>query len=381
MAGLYIHIPFCRSRCIYCGFYSTTCLSRRRDYVDALCAEMRLRAADTLFSRQIDTVYLGGGTPSLLTAEQLSRLFLYIYNVYEVSPVAEVTMECNPDDIDDGFVKMLSQLPVNRVSMGAQTFSDARLRFLHRRHRAEQVVSAVGLLRGAGISNISIDLMYGFPNETIEEWHADIDAALSLGVEHISAYALSYEPGTPLCRMLEEGSVSELDEEMQRQMYYDLKDRLESAGYEHYELSNFAKIEEEGKKNGMGFRSRHNSSYWNHTAYLGIGAGAHSYDGKRHRQWNVSDLDAYIRAIGKGSLPAEGEDLDDDTFYDEQVMTRLRTSEGLPLAQLPAPRRAWCLSQASKWMKCGWLCEEDNHLRLTREGLFVSDAVISGLFS
>jgi oxygen-independent coproporphyrinogen-3 oxidase len=342
---------------------------------------MRLRAADTLFSRQIDTVYLGGGTPSLLTAEQLRRLFLYIYNVYEVSPVAEVTMECNPDDIDDGFVKMLSQLPVNRVSMGAQTFNDARLRFLHRRHRAEQVVSAVGLLRGASISNISIDLMYGFPNETIEEWHADINAALSLGVEHISAYALSYEPGTPLSRMLEEGSVSELDEEIQRQMYYDLKDRLESAGYEHYELSNFAKIEEGEKKNGMGFRSRHNSSYWNHTAYLGIGAGAHSYDGKRHRQWNVSDLDAYIRTIGKGSLPAEGEDLDDDTFYDEQVMTRLRTSEGLPLAQLPAPRRAWCLSQASKWMKCGWLCEEDNHLRLTREGLFVSDAVISGLFS
>ncbi|MCR5159464.1 MAG: radical SAM family heme chaperone HemW [Prevotella sp.] len=381
MAGLYIHIPFCRSRCIYCGFYSTTCLSRRRDYVDALCAEMRLRAADALFSRQIDTVYLGGGTPSLLTAEQLRRLFLYIYNVYDVSPEAEVTMECNPDDIDDGFVKMLSQLPVNRVSMGAQTFSDARLRFLHRRHRAEQVVSAVGLLRGAGISNISIDLMYGFPNETIEEWHADIDAALSLGVEHISAYALSYEPGTPLSRMLEKGSVSELDEEIQRQMYYDLKDRLESAGYEHYELSNFAKIEEGEKKNGMGFRSRHNSSYWNHTAYLGIGAGAHSYDGKRHRQWNVSDLDAYIRTIGKGSLPAEGEDLDDDTFYDEQVMTRLRTSEGLPLAQLPAPRRAWCLSQASKWMKCGWLCEEDNHLRLTREGLFVSDAVISSLFS
>ena len=381
MAGLYIHIPFCRSRCIYCGFYSTTSLSRRQDYVDALCAEMRLRAGHAASSCLIDTIYLGGGTPSLLSEKQLRQLFIYIYNVYEVSPAAEVTMECNPDDITVEYVEILSQLPVNRVSMGAQTFSDARLQFLHRRHRAEQVVSAVGLLRDGGVSNISIDLMYGFPKETLQEWHADIREALSLGVEHISAYALGIEPGTALCRMLEVGSVSELDEELQRQMYYDLKDRLEAAGYEHYEISNFARKEAGGGEQGRGFRSRHNSNYWNHTPYTGLGAGAHSFDGRRHRQWNVSDLEAYIHAIGQGRVPAKGEDLDDDAYYDEQVMIRLRTSDGLPLSLLSADRRTYCLSQAEKFLCCGWLCKEDNHLRLTREGLFVSDAVISGLIS
>ena len=370
MAGLYIHIPFCASRCVYCGFFSTTRLDQRQAYVEALGREMRLRDCSCNGKMRIETVYLGGGTPSQLSAEQLRQIFLYINNVYDVSPRAEITIECNPDDITVPFVATLSQLPVNRVSMGAQTFNDERLRFLHRRHRAEQVGEAVKRLRSVGIANISIDLMYGFPGETMLEWNADIDAALALGVEHLSAYALSYEEGTPLHTMLQQGRVEELDEELQRAMYYTLKDRLEAAGYEHYELSNFAR---------PGCRSRHNSSYWNHTPYIGLGAGAHSFDG-RHRQWNVADIGQYVEAIGEDRVPADSEVIDDVTRYNETVMTALRTIDGIRLDMLSPSERAHCLTQAKKFLDCGWLClPDDNTLRLTRDGLFVSDTIMSDL--
>ena len=432
MAGLYIHIPFCASRCVYCGFFSTTRLDQRQAYVEALGRELQLRTVTghglprTVTGHglprtvnghglprtetdidsgkiRIDTVYLGGGTPSQLSGEQLEQLFLYINNVYEVSPQAEITIECNPDDVTVPFVATLSRLssrgfaiPVNRVSMGAQTFNDERLRFLHRRHKAEQVGEAVQRLRDGGITNISIDLMYGFPNETMEEWNADIDAALALNVEHISAYALSYEEGTPLYTMLQQGKIKELDEELQRAMYYTLKDRLEAAGYEHYELSNFAKREKRGffdKQSGraerqiplnsegreVSFRSRHNSAYWNHTPYIGIGAGAHSFDGRR-RQWNVADIGQYVKAIGEGRVPADGEDIDSVTLYNETVMTALRTVEGICLDTLSDKERAHCLSQAKKFLDCGWLTQPNEHtLRLTRDGLFVSDTVMSDL--
>ena len=368
MAGLYLHIPFCQSRCVYCGFFSTTSLAMRQRYTDALCREMSLRP---WAHGSVDTVYLGGGTPSQLLPEQLQQLFAYIYNIYNVSDQAEVTMECNPDDLTPAFAEALRRLPVNRVSMGAQTFSDSRLRFLRRRHRASQVSQAVALLRDTGIANISIDLMYGFPGETLAEWHCDIDAALALGADHLSAYALTYEEDTPLCSMLQKGQVSELDEELQRQMYYDLKDRLEAAGYEHYELSNFAR---------PGRRSRHNSGYWNHTPYVGLGAGAHSFDGSR-RQWNVADLTAYVEATEHGSVPAEGETLDADTLYDEMVMTRLRTADGLPLRLLTAERRAYCLAQARRFIDGGLLTLHDDVLRLSRQGLFVSDMVMADLMA
>ena len=372
MAGLYIHIPFCASRCVYCGFFSTTRLDQRQAYVEALGREMRLRDCICNGKMRIETVYLGGGTPSQLSAEQLRQIFLYINNVYDVSPRAEITIECNPDDITIPFVATLSQLPVNRVSMGAQTFNDERLRFLHRRHRAEQVGEAVKRLRSVGIANISIDLMYGFPGETMLEWNADIDAALALGVEHLSAYALSYEEGTPLYTMLQQGRGEELDEELQRAMYYTLKDRLEAAGYEHYELSNFAR---------PGCRSRHNSSYWNHTPYIGLGAGAHSFDG-RHRQWNVADIGQYVEAIGEDRVPADSEVIDDVTRYNETVMTALRTIDGIRLDRLSTSERAHCLTQAKKFLDCGWLClPDDNTLRLTRDGLFVSDTIMSDLMS
>ena len=316
----------------------------------------------------ISTIYLGGGTPSQLTFAQLEQLFIYINKVYG-NHAEEVTIEVNPDDVSPEFAECLSQLPVNRVSMGAQTFSDSRLRFLHRRHMATQVPQAVQRLRDAGIRNISVDLMYGFPDETLDDWKADIDAALLLDVEHLSAYALQYEEGTPLYRMLERGDVSEADEELSRCMYYLLIDRLVEAGYEHYEISNFAK---------KGFRSRHNSSYWNQTPYIGLGAAAHSFDGKC-RQWNVADIMQYMEGMEKGEPVVEREELTPDNRYNEIVMTALRTCEGVSLDMLDDACRAYCLRQAEPFIKGNLLVLDGKQLRLSREGLFVSDMVMTEL--
>ena len=374
MAGLYIHIPFCASRCIYCGFYSTTSLKWRQRYVDAVCKEMSLPPAPSIERGRIDTIYLGGGTPSQLTTDQLRQLFLYINKVYPLtthhSPLTpEITIEMNPDDVTPEYAAVLPQLGINRVSMGAQTFDDERLRFLHRRHTSSQVPQAVKILRDAGIQNISIDLMYGFPNETLKDWERDIEAALSLDVEHISAYCLMIEEGTPLWKLTIENGEWRIDEELERQMYELLIDKLTTAGYEHYEISNFAK---------PGYRSLHNSSYWQDIPYIGLGAAAHSYDGKR-RSWNVSDIKQYIEGIEQGERPCEYEDIDDDTHYNDRITTALRTSDGLELSTLSDRHRRFCMKEAQKFIDDGLLRIVDNHLALTRKGLFVSDYIMSSL--
>ncbi len=361
MAGLYIHIPFCRSRCIYCAFYSTTGLDERQRYVDALCREIASRVPDA----PLETIYLGGGTPSQLTIPQLQQIFDTIYNYNKVSDDAEVTIECNPDDVTDEFVTGLQFLPVNRVSMGAQTFNNARLRFLHRRHTSVQVSQAVERLRQASIQNISIDLMYGLPGETLADFEHDITTALSLDVEHLSSYCLMIEEGTPLHK----GAGTLCNEELEREMYYTLIDRLTAAGYEHYEISNFAQ---------PGFRSRHNSSYWQGIPYLGIGAAAHSYD-IRTRSWNVANIHHYMEGMERGERIFEEELLDDDTRYNDGVTTALRTREGIDLSTLSEKHRNYCLKNARRFLEEGLLELSSHHLHLTRKSLFISDMVMSEL--
>ena len=431
MAGLYIHIPFCESRCIYCGFYSTTSLKLRDDYVDALCKEMELRPIPSALGAResIRTIYLGGGTPSQLTGSQLIRLFEAIRKNYlpdgfqdgssngfqngssdgfqdessdgfhdelpneqkVLCPKMEITMECNPDDVTEEFCETLQQLPINRVSMGAQTFSDHRLRFLHRRHNAAEVRTAIERLRRIGIRNISIDLMFGFPNETLTDWQSDIDAAIQLGVEHISAYSLMYEEGTALYRMLEQGKIEEIDEETSRQMYELLISRLTEAGYEHYEISNFAR---------PGKRSRHNSSYWHEIPYIGIGAAAHSYkrrdkNGENDetgslsacspleaiRSWNVDDIREYISRINQGELPSESETLDLNTRYNDLITTALRTSDGINIKKMEqefgTELAKKMMQEAEKHMARGLMKITDGNLSLTHQGLYISDDVMS----
>ena len=373
MAGLYIHIPFCASRCIYCGFYSTTRLDLRQQYVDALIRELvEVGKSKMLKDDSISTVYLGGGTPSQLTIPQLHQLFdaIYIYN--KVESGAEVTIEMNPDDVSVPYADTLRQLGINRVSMGAQTFDDERLRWLNRRHTVAQVGQAVKILRAAGIRNISIDLMYGFPNETIDDFVRDIDEAIKLDVEHISAYCLMIEEGTELYRRYGDKRVREYDdskEETERKMYELLIDKLTAAGYEHYEISNFAR---------PGFRSRHNSSYWTGVPYIGLGAAAHSFDGHL-RSWNVSDIRQYIAAVNRDERLNEEEELSATDFYNERVMLGLRTCEGVDLSALSDDERNYCIQEAQPFLSDDILLLTDNRLVLTRKGLFVSDYVISSL--
>lgn len=385
MAGIYIHIPFCESRCIYCDFYSTTSLKWKDDYVDALCKEMELRPAIQALGDNypIETIYLGGGTPSQLSDGHLQQIFTKLKETYGdlFSKNMEITMECNPDDVTPDFCKTLGKLPVNRVSMGAQTFSDQRLQFLRRRHNTTEVKEAVSLLRKTGIENISIDLMFGFPKENIEDWKYDILQALQLGVEHISAYSLMYEEGTPLYKMLEQGKIEEIDEELSRNMYDTLIDMLTLSGYEHYEISNFAK---------PGYCSRHNSSYWNETPYIGLGAAAHSYrrasnqSGKMEvtRSWNINNIQQYINSIHQGILPSEKENLDLTTRYNDLITTALRTSNGIDLKktekEFGKSYLEKLLHEANSKIQRG-LMKIDNknyRLSLTRKGIYISDDIM-----
>lgn len=372
MAGLYIHIPLCVSRCAYCDFYSNTDRSVAHDLVTGLCEEMRIRK-DYLKGEPVSTIYLGGGTPSVLPIGELKRLFDCAASLFELR-LEEVTVECNPDDVTPEYATALAHLPVNRVSMGVQSFNDADLKVINRRHSSQQALLAVDNLRGAGISNMSIDLIYGLPGQTIEGWQHNLDVALSLQVPHISAYSLTYEEGTLLYRMMEQGTVTPVSEELSLQFYRMLCDALSIAGYEHYEISNFSL---------KGKEAKHNSSYWNGTLYLGIGPSAHSFNGTS-RQWNVADTKKYIKSIAEGVIDAEVEELTLAESFNDRVLTSLRTSRGLDLNRLKSDFPEFylqCLKAAETSIKAGHLelIDGGKTLKLTKEGIFVSDAVFVDL--
>lgn len=370
MSGLYIHIPFCASRCIYCGFYSTTLPQLQSRYVAALCREMALRRDYLPREEQtLHTIYIGGGTPSQLSPALLRQIVEGIKLNFTIADAVEFTMECNPDDVTPDYAQAIARLGVNRVSMGAQTFSDARLRFLHRRHSAAEVTTAMANLRKAGISNISLDLMFGFPDETLDDWNSDLRHCLALKPQHISAYSLMYEEGTPLMRLLEQGKIKEIDEELSRRMFYLADEVLGEAGYEHYEISNYAL---------PGFRSRHNSSYWHDLPYLGLGAAAHSYN-RSSRQWNVADIKRYILQIEQGIVPMEKEEIDAQTHYNDLITTALRTSEGIDLSRLDPRFRDYILTSGREYLDDGSMKLTDNHLRITRQAFYVSDEIMADL--
>ncbi|MDY3216335.1 MAG: radical SAM family heme chaperone HemW [Sodaliphilus sp.] len=319
MAGLYIHIPFCESKCIYCDFYSMANNNHLIDkYIDALLVEAALRKNE-LNSETITTAYLGGGTPSLLSITQLSKLVNGLKKVFDFSDLEEFTIEVNPDDVTAYYIQQAKSLGINRVSMGVQSFNDEDLRFMNRRHTAKQATDAIHIIKEAGINNISIDLIYGIPGQNIEIWKNNVDTAISLSVQHISAYTLMYEEGTRLSVMRSLGKITEVDDDVVAVMYDYLVAQLKSNGYTHYEISNFAL---------PGFHSRHNSSYWNLTPYLGLGVAAHSFDGTV-RRYNPSNLKKYLDALGEGELCVEVEKITKAERYDEYVMLRLRTADGI----------------------------------------------------
>ncbi len=404
--GIYVHVPFCRSRCVYCDFFSTTREEMAATYVDALCREVIARRHELSHAR-VRTIYFGGGTPSLLSPTLLRQILNTIHQYYDVEADAEVTLEMNPDDWplsnfphrgeasitseDKNESIGLAALPttdgaergsVNRVSLGIQSFDDALLRLVRRRHDSATAIRAIKALQAVGVDNISIDLIYGLPGQTMTQWERDLDIAFSLDIQHLSAYALSYEPGTLLTRWRDEGRIQEVSEELSVKMYERLCQRAREAGFEHYEISNFAL---------PGRHSRHNSSYWQGLPYLGFGPGAHSYDGLRTRRANRPSLDDYLR----GPIPYDLEVLTDDELYDEAIMCGLRTSRGIALHDIEhrfGPDRLLDLMHmAEPHLSAGRLILDHaspsassssaTHLRLAESAIMISDDIMSDLMS
>lgn len=372
MAGIYMHIPFCKTRCIYCDFYSTTRSELKERYVDALCKELEMRA-DYLEGEPIETIYFGGGTPSQLSRQDFEKIFTTLSHTYGLDHCVETTLEANPDDLRPEYLQVLSDLPFNRISMGIQTFDDRTLKLLNRRHNASQAIRAVENCRNYGFNNISIDLIYGLPGENAERWAKDLQQALELAPAHISAYHLTYEEGTPIYNMLRQHRVSEVGEENSVHFFTMLIDTLQAAGYEHYEISNFCR---------PGQYSRHNTSYWKGVKYLGCGPSAHSFNDKS-REWNCPSIDRYIAGMQAGNRPFEIEERDTPTRYNEFIITAIRTKWGASLANLRAEfgdkYHAYCLDMARPHLESGRLENRDGALCLTRDGLFVSDGIMSDL--
>lgn len=369
--GLYLHVPFCEQRCIYCDFYSTTeGVQVKALYVKALCKELIARKSETS-GHDLTTLYWGGGTPSQLSNSALSEIFQTIRLHYGIATNAEITFEANPDDITAEKALFLKELGVNRVSLGVQTFQDELLRLLRRRHTSSQIAKSVHTLQSAGITNLSIDLIYGLPQQSEAKWRNDLDQALTLPITHLSAYALSYEVGTQLERMRTNGKIEETDDLTSSRMYEYLLDRTAAAGFQHYEISSFSLPQ---------MQAQHNSSYWNGTPYIGCGPGAHSFNGSCRRS-NLSNLQNYNQS--EGYPPFEQENLSMEERYNETVFTALRTCNGLSLSDVVRrfgkEKLYYLRRMAKRSLSNGLLHETKGHLQLTRKGLFVSDSVISDL--
>ena len=358
MAGLYIHIPFCKKRCLYCDFFSTTLLDRQEAYVGAVVKEIQKRQDEA--GEPIRTVYIGGGTPSTLKKDAISG----INHVLTSTCIAEYTIEINPGDATSEYFRFLRTSGVNRLSIGIQSFQDELLHLIGRRHNAAEAAEAVRMAQEAGFENISIDLMYALPTQTTAQWKADIETALRLNVQHISCYGLMYEEGTVMTWMRDKGELTPIDEDTENAMYDYLCERLEKAGFVHYEVSNFAL---------PGHEAQHNGNYWNGTPYIGIGAGAHSYTGNV-RSWNPDDIEEYIRGIEKGDLIRESETLTSADLYNEQIMLGLRTRNGIP-ASLPQNRTV-----VERLIHDKLLRERENkRIVVTQKGLHVLNRIIEDL--
>lgn len=372
--NLYIHVPFCAQRCGYCDFYTQTKLGLRVAYIEALLRELEGRRGELPEGEAIEHIYLGGGTPSLLALQDLERIFEHLYALYPTKAGSEVTLEANPDDITPEYAEGLARLPINRVSMGVQSFQEGELQRLNRRHTAQQAIDAVRHLRSVGISELSLDLIYGLPNQTLGAWQDNIAQTLALGVPHISAYHLIYEEGTPLTRAMLRGRVRPVTEELSLDMLRLLIEQLEAAGYQHYEISNFARPDH---------HARLNTGYWQGVHYLGFGPSAHSYDG-RSRSHNVASIEDYTKGWAHGERIATTEVLGDVDRHNEYLMTRLRTMWGIELEDMArtcgmvAAERLKSL--AIPYIEEGKLSLTGGRLRLTRSGLFISDAILVELF-
>ena len=372
MSGIYIHIPFCKQACHYCDFHFSTNLKKKDEMVLALAKEIQLRKSE--FQDEIvETIYFGGGTPSILSIKDLKFLIDEVYRNYKVVENPEITVEANPDDLDNETIRQLANSPVNRLSIGIQSFFEDDLKMMNRAHNVEEAKKCLEIATQY-FDNISIDLIYGVPNMSIEKWMQNIETALSFGVPHISSYALTVEPKTALHSFIQKGIIPQPDDEVAQEHFQILVDKLSENGFIHYELSNF------GKEN---YFSKNNSSYWLGKKYIGIGPSAHSYDGK-NRGWNISNNSLYIKSIQENKLPIETETLTKTDRYNEYIMTGFRTIWGVSLDRIEQEFGKTYLDylnqQAAKFIEDHLLFIDEDILRTTKKGKFLSDGIASDLF-
>ncbi|GAB2591405.1 radical SAM family heme chaperone HemW [Spirosoma areae] len=369
---LYLHIPFCKQACHYCDFHFSTNLSQKSALVDALCTEIFLQK-EYLPKQPLETIYFGGGTPSLLTESELAQIFDAIYTQFTISPVAEITLEANPDDLTIDKLQRLRRY-VNRLSIGIQTFDETTLRWMNRAHTAAEAETCVLLARETGFENLSVDLIYGIPSRDNSLWQTDLQKVLALDVPHLSAYALTIEPDTTFGRWQKKGKLPPADEALAADHFEELTRALTGAGYAQYEISNFAR---------KGQYARHNTAYWQRRPYLGIGPSAHSYNG-HSRQYNIANNARYIADIQKLILPAEIEQLTRADQVNEYILTGLRTQWGCSLTELNALLGAdFAHSQTrdlAAMYASGWLTRTNDQLTLTEAGKLFADRVAATLF-
>lgn len=371
MSGIYIHIPFCKQACHYCDFHFSTSLKKKDEMVQALAKEIQLRSKS--ITEPIETIYFGGGTPSILQIEDLQFLIDAVYRNYEVVENPEITVEANPDDLNIETICNLANSPVNRLSIGIQSFFEEDLKLMNRAHNAEEAKKFLEIAT-QHFDNISIDLIYGIPNMSNEKWLENIQTALSFGIPHISSYALTVEPKTALHSFIQKGIIPQPDDEVAAAHFQILVDKLSENGFIHYELSNF------GKEN---YFSKNNSSYWLGKKYIGIGPSAHSYDGQ-NRGWNVSNNALYIKSIQENKLPIEMETLTKTDCYNEYIMTGLRTIWGVSLERVEREfgerYLLYLLDQSKKYIQSEHLALTGDKLTTTKKGKFLCDGIASDLF-
>jgi len=376
LAGLYLHIPFCKKACTYCNFHFRTSLVRKTEMVAALQKEIHTRAPE-LQGQPLETVYFGGGTPSILSTEEIKRLLDAVFSAYSADHVQEITLEANPDDLSPSFLRELRHTPVNRFSIGIQSFWEEDLQFMARAHNAAEAEAAIKRAQDSGFENLTVDLIYGTPGLTDAAWKSNLERIREYGVPHLSAYALTVEEGTALDHFIRKGKAQPVDAEQSATQSLMLQDWAAQNGYEAYEISNFAT---------PGHRAVHNSSYWSGAPYLGIGPSAHSYDGARTRRWNVASNSLYLQGMEVDGIPPhETETLTDRDLHNEYVMTALRRIEGIDLETVAQRWGADAVQNirgiAEKYVASGQMVAEDQRIALTPAGRLFADGIAAEMFA
>ncbi|WP_018614183.1 radical SAM family heme chaperone HemW [Segetibacter koreensis] len=372
MAGVYIHIPFCRKACHYCNFHFSTTIQLREGFVNALLQEIELQK--TYLSEPVTTIYFGGGTPSIFPSADIENIIFTLKKSFIIENTAEITLEANPDDITSEKLAEWKEIGINRLSIGIQSFFEKDLLWMNRAHTAQQAFDCIALAKKAGFNNLTIDLIYGTPTLSDEAWEKNVKTAIDLQVPHLSCYALTVEPKTALEKLIKQKTLADIDTEKQARHFELLMHWMQEAGYEHYEISNFAK---------PGFRSKHNSSYWQGKPYLGLGPSAHSFNGLS-RQWNVANNALYIQSIKKGLVPFEAEVLTREQQLNEYIMTSLRTTEGISLEKVKLnfgkDKYEYLINTARPHLNHHHLTIENDYLKTTTKGKLLADGIAADLF-